>query len=294
MRLDLRHTALRSTRSSLRRVALVTCVVLGACASQPRPGIATAEPGTATRITEEPSFEALLRAEGFTGSIAVLGPDSAGIRCSDRVDCETRSVPASTFKIANSIIALETGVAPDASLVIPWDGIDRDVPDWNHDLDMRGAFTVSSVPYYQEIARRIGPERMRDWVTRLDYGNHDTGAVVDEFWLRGPLTISPIEQLAFLARFESGALPISDRTRTIVRDLMFREERGGATFRGKTGWGSPGQPDERGWFVGYATRDGESTFVAVRLRRDPAVPSDRFLEARPRIARAALESIGAF
>jgi len=276
-------------------LALMILVLLSACASSSTPPAQHAEVGhAAVRVVTEPAFAAILKSEGFAGTIAVLGPDGADVRCSSATDCETPSVPASTFKIVNSIIALETGVAPDATLVIPWDGTDHGVAAWNHDLDMRGAFSASSVPYYQELARRIGIDRMREWVSRLEYGNRQTGNEVDTFWLRGPLAISPVEQLTFLRRFESGTLPISERTRSIVRELMFREQRGDATFRGKTGWGSPGAPDERGWFVGYATRGTQSTFVAVRLHRPSSIPDDRFLEARPRIARRVLEELGAY
>ncbi len=44
-------------------------------------------------------------------------------------------VPASTFKIVNAMIGLETGRVKDDSVVIPWDGIERQEP-WNNDLKM--------------------------------------------------------------------------------------------------------------------------------------------------------------
>ncbi|HEY6951307.1 MAG TPA: penicillin-binding transpeptidase domain-containing protein, partial [Bacteroidota bacterium] len=37
--------------------------------------------------------------------------------------CSTRFTPCSTFKIPNSLIALETGVAPDTSFVIRYDSV---------------------------------------------------------------------------------------------------------------------------------------------------------------------------
>ena len=65
-----------------------------------------------------------------------------------------RFLPASTFKIVNSLIGLETGVISDEKMVIKWDGIKRWNEDWNKDLTMEEAFKVSSVNYYQEVARR--------------------------------------------------------------------------------------------------------------------------------------------
>src|SRR5690349_19684105 len=65
-----------------------------------------------------------------------------------------RFTPASTFKIVNSLIALETGKATDENMVIKWDGVKRQNPEWNKDMNMKEAFKVSNVAYYQELARR--------------------------------------------------------------------------------------------------------------------------------------------
>lgn len=245
------------------------------------------EPTPTPSLTADPELARLLASEGLGGSVAVLGSDGS-LRCSDPEDCVARTPPASTFKIVNSIIALETGVAADAALVIPWDGVEREFPAWNHDLDMRAAFAASAVPYYQELARRIGAERFGEFLGRLDYGNQEIGAVVDRFWLDGPLEISPVEQLAFLERFEQGRLPITARTRGIVRELMVREQREGFTLYGKTGWASPHGAEERGWFVGYGEREGRVDYVAVRLVRAPGMTDEEFLASRMRIAREAI------
>src|SRR5215210_6109267 len=39
-------------------------------------------------------------------------------------------LPASTFKIVNSLIGLQTGKITNDSMVIKWDGVQRDVPEW--------------------------------------------------------------------------------------------------------------------------------------------------------------------
>lgn len=259
-----------------------------------RPDVERHDPGT--DVVADSSLRDLLASSGFGGTIALLPSEGGPVRCSDVDDCRMRSSPASTFKIVSSILALETGVAPDVTLVIPWDGQVRAFATWNHDMDMREAFTVSCLPYYQELVRRIGYDRLRPLFARLDYGNGDTGEVVDTFWIDGRLTISPAEQLGFLRRLEEGRLPITERTRSLARDLMVRERRGDAVFRGKTGWAMGHSTDERGWFVGYATREGrgDATYVAVRIVRDASIPDDAFMAARPRLALAALELRQAF
>ena len=80
--------------------------------------------------------------------------------------------PASTFKIVNSLIGLQTGRIDNEKMIIKWDGIKRVNEDWNKDLTMEEAFKVSAVPYYQEVARRIGKDTMQFWLDSLKYGNH--------------------------------------------------------------------------------------------------------------------------
>ena len=48
----------------------------------------------------------------------------------------------------------------------------------------------SVVWYYQELARRVGPERMQKWVTAFRYGNEDISGGIDRFWLESALRIS--------------------------------------------------------------------------------------------------------
>jgi beta-lactamase class D len=129
----------------------------------------------------------------------------------------SRFLPASTFKIVNSLIGLEIGKIIDEQMVIKWDGIKRPVEDWNKDLTMTEAFKVSAVPYYQEVARRIGRDTMQKWIDSLGYGNMKIGQHVDSFWLDNSLKISPDEQLGLVKRLYFDQLPFQKRTQQIVR-----------------------------------------------------------------------------
>src|SRR5207302_1318723 len=117
-------------------------------------------------------------------------------------------LPASTFKIPNSVIALETGVVGDPDKdVFKWDGVVRSIEGWNRDHTLRSAIAASAVPVYQEIARRIGAERMQKYVDLFEYGNRDIGGGVDQFWLTGNLRIDPIQQIDFVDRLRREAQP---------------------------------------------------------------------------------------
>lgn len=236
----------------------------------------------------------MLRAEHLGGTIALLEPERTTFRCSDALDCTTRTTPASTFKIVNSILAFESGVAEDLNFSLPWDGTPAFVPACEGEIRMLQAYQSSCVPFYQEVARRIGLPAMREGVRRLGYGNAEVGSVVDRFWLDGPLAVSPVEQIQFLRRLEEGQLPINAHTRELMRELMIREQRGNAVLRGKTGWAHPNTPDERGWFVGYVEDGGRTAYVVVRATREPTMSEEDFLPARVAAAVRALESIGMF
>lgn len=213
----------------------------------------------------EPALAAILRSHQLQGVIARLEGDAAAARCSDRDACHVALTPASTFKIPNSMIGLETGVIPDAEFVIPWDGVKRWADAWNHDHSLRTALRDSAFWYYQELARRVGKARMQTWLDRLDYGNRQMGDQVDRFWLDGPLTVTPLQQVDFLRRLVLARLPISERTRGILLDITKRGELDGKILHGKTGWARPDEPSEVGWFVGWVEDPVRPRYVAVAL-----------------------------
>lgn len=154
----------------------------------------------------------------------------------NKARCLQRFTPASTFKIFNSLVALETAVAPDEQLVIKWDGVPRK-PEWDKDMNMREAFKVSCVPYYQEIARRIGRSQMQFYLDTVKYGNMKIGDSVDKFWLDNSLQISADEQVGFIRSMYFYELPFSERSQRIVRSMMLQEETADYKLYYKTGTG---------------------------------------------------------
>lgn len=189
----------------------------------------------------------------MSGSFILYDETEDTYRFYNQEQADTAFTPASTFKICNSMIGLETGVIPDADYVIPWDSVPRN-PVWDQDHDLRLAFKNSAVWYYQELARRVGPEKMQDWLKQANYGNTDISGGIDLFWLSGGLRISPRQQIDFLRRFYQQELPFSQRTMEITKDIMLNIDTLGYRIYGKTGWGSQGER-EIGWYVGFLERD---------------------------------------
>lgn len=162
--------------------------------------------------------------------------------------------PASTFKICNSLIGLETGVIENENFVIPWDSVVRN-PIWDKDHDLKLAYKNSTVWYYQELARRVGPQQMKYWIDSADYGNKDTSGGIDQFWLTGGLRITPEQQITFLKQLHNNELPFSKRSMDIVKDIMIAKDTLDYVIRAKTGWGGHGNVNI-GWYVGYLETKG--------------------------------------
>ena len=205
-------------------------------------------------------FQKILDSADVLGSIVVYDLKEDTYYSNDFEWAKVGRLPASTFKIPNSIIALETGVVEDDSTLFEWDGNPRRLAVWEQDLIFEEAFHKSCVPCYQEIARAIGVQRMQQHVNKFNYGKmvvNDT--TIDDFWLIGASEISQMQQIEFLKRFYTSELPISKRTHDIMYDLMEIEAKTAYRMSGKTGWAiRDGQ--NNGWFVGYLEKENNTYF----------------------------------
>jgi beta-lactamase class D len=139
---------------------------------------------------------------------------------SDTRECDYPTAPASTFKIPHALIALETGVI-DERTVVPWDGTAYDFASWRQDHTLESAIQSSVYPFFRRTAALIGAERMHRMLGALQYAADTFEGDVREFWINGDLVVSPREQLTFLRRMFSGTLPIAARhVRTVTSDLV--------------------------------------------------------------------------
>jgi beta-lactamase class D len=187
--------------------------------------------------------------------------------------CAVPLSPCSTFKIPNSLIALETGVVKDENFVIKWDSVkaprqDWWNPNWARDNDLRSAMKNSVVWYYQEVARRVGEENYRQYLRKINYGNQDISGGVDKFWLANTLKISANEQIEFLKKFYRDELGFSKRASDIVKSIIVLEQTEQYTLRGKTGAGPRENGKMLGWLVGYVETKDNLYFYALNFDGD--------------------------
>ena len=199
---------------------------------------------------------------------------------------KTRFIPASTYKIFNSLVALETRAVSNETEIIKWNGVRREVPAWNQDQNMRTAIRNSTVWFYQELARRIGQQRMQHYVDLAGYGNRDISGGIDHFWLDGGLRISTEEQINLLVRLYRNELPFSQRTMDIVKDILINEKNDHYVLRAKTGWTQRVHP-QIGWWVGYVEQNGGAYFFAINI--DISASGDAV--AREKVARKILREL---
>lgn len=223
-----------------------------------------------------------------TGTLLLMNGRTGAIRVWNSERAAKRYIPASTFKIANSLIGLETGAVKDVDEVLPYGGKPQMFKEWEQDLPLRKAIQVSAVPIYQELARRIGPERMAKGVASLAYGNMKTGKTVDRFWLDGPLEISAVEQVRFIRQLLANELPLKPETMMAVREIVPTEPMDDATIHYKTGWCTATTP-QIGWIVGWVEKDGANHPFALNI--DMADLKDA--PKRMQILKACLKTEGA-
>jgi len=194
-------------------------------------------------------------------------------------ECDRRTLPASTFKVPHALIALDTGVVTD-STVMKWDGTKKDFPAWERDHTLESAIRSSVVWFFQSAARAIGRERELAHLRAFRYGSQTFKGAIDQFWLNGDLTISPREQVAFLERMFSYQLPVERRHVDTVAAAMvmppgklsnatgllpFALAWPGAVARLKTGNGAVAG-ERVSWIVGQIDFRERSYVLASRVR----------------------------
>lgn len=250
----------------------------------------TSEGFAQVRFEQRPEWGKLFVSQGVKGSFLLYDLKQDKFFAYDSARCMQRFPPASTFKIFNSLVALETEVIPDEHMVLKWDGVDKGRTSWNQDQDTETAIKNSTVWYYQELARRIGRPRMREYIESEHYGNMDISGDIDKFWLNGTLQISQAEQITFLRKLYAGLLHFSKHNMDIVKRIIILKDTAGYVLRGKTGWADLPRKNI-GWLVGYLEQNQSVYFFATNIESPDPAP-ENFMTARREITDAILKSLG--
>ncbi len=273
-------------------VAFLFSMLFLACGSGKEPDNNQSAPVSGRIDSLYPEFQQILDSHQLKGSILIARVEDSLYLSNDPKRTWNRYLPASTFKIINSIIALETGVVEDDSTLFPWNGEKRRLPVWEQDLIFRQAFHYSCVPCYQQIARKIGPVRMRHYLDTLRYGKMVVdSSSIDVFWLEGTSGISQQEQVGFLHRFYEKQLPVSEHTYEVMKRMMVIDTLPNGVLSGKSGWVIRNGTDI-GWFVGYYETENAVWYLATNVEPLPGRDMEDFPSVRLQVTREALRMLG--
>lgn len=237
-------------------------------------------------------FQVILDSAKVKGAILIYALEEGNYYSNNFEWANKGQLPASTYKIPNSIIALETGVVENDSTIFKWDGKKRSFKSWEQDLMFKQAFHYSCVPCYQEVARKVGVERMNESVKKLEYGAMQIDSSnLDLFWLEGESKITQFEQIDFLERFYHSELAISKRTDQIMKKMIVIEENEQFKLSGKTGWSVRGEQDN-GWFVGFLELKDKTYFFATNIEPVEGCDINTFSRIRKEVTYRALKELG--
>lgn len=230
-----------------------------------------------------------------SGSITIYDYNSKKWISTDINDSHEGSLPASTFKVINTLIALETGVIADENEIIKWPGKTDTVkygyrPNIYHDMSMKEAFQLSAGWAYVELAKEIGKEQYKKFLTKIHYGNADVSIDDPDFWNFGGLAISPANQIEVLIAVYEETLPFSKRSFKVLKEIMKEEQTDDYILRAKTGWTRDGGKDT-GWWVGYIEQKNNVYFFATRLIKGRDTKNPDFGKCRKEITKAVLRDL---
>lgn len=229
------------------------------------------------------------------GSIVIFDNQKKELIVSDTVSVNKETLPASTFKVINLLIALETKTIKDENQIVKWVGKTDTVkygyrPEIYHDMSVKEAFEVSAGWVFVELAKKIGKKNYEKYLTLSGYGNGDLSQKDADFWNFGAFEISPVNQVAFLKRLYDGKLPFAERNMQIVKNVMITEKKENYIIRSKTGW-TRDLGINTGWWIGYVENPKGVYFFATRLLQDRKFNNPNFGKCRKEITNAALRDL---
>jgi beta-lactamase class D len=258
---------------------------------------------TTNNVTQDASLKPFFDEAGVVGTFGIFDNAQGQFTVHNLTRFrDSAYLPASTFKIFNSLAALGTGAIFSDTVVVPWDKVVRTGPGgdtmhaWNKDMNMLEAFEVSNVGFYQEMARLVGKDTMQMLLDSIGYGRrYDTFRIaenIDGFWLDNTLKVTADEQLGFVKRLYFRQLPFQNREQEIVRALMIRERNDKYILAYKTGLGTTETGKQIAWIVGWIEENKHVYPFAMNL--EPQNDSVDLLSARMQLLRNILKHLGFF
>lgn len=153
--------------------------------------------------------------------------------------------PCSTFDILLALSGFQSGILKD------------------QEKTLESALHGTESTFFDELAGKIGAEKLEEFVRKSSYGNAKVEPAGSEFWRNGSLLISADEQVKFLTRLYRNQLPFDATGTEIVKNLMVKSNKAGKIFSGQSSDCNSGNVHVA-WFVGHLkTMKGEYVFATI-------------------------------
>lgn len=178
-----------------------------------------------------------------------------------RGECKKQVTPASTFKIAISLMAYDSGFLKDAyTPELPYQPGYLDwLASWKYPTNPQKWMNDSVVWFSQKVTQSLGNEHFAAYTRKFEYGNADVSGDAEHdgltmSWISSSLRISPLEQLSFLRKVVNRQLDVKQHAYDMTAMLTKQDKlHGGWQIDGKTGAASG-----LGWYVGWASKKGKT------------------------------------
>lgn len=252
---------------------------------------------TPSNVKNDDSVATYFEANKVTGTFGLFDNSLGDFTIYNQIRfSDSAYTPASTFKIVNSLIGIETGIVKDDSTVFALDSNVSTRTECNKDMTMLEAFQLSCVNWYQQLARKIGEKEMQHYLDTLGYGAKNGRLVLkndlDKFWLNSNARVTTDEQIGLVKKLYFGQLPFQKRTQEIVKGMMLREDNANYKLAYKTGLGDLPNGNRIGWIVGWIEENQHPYFFA--LQTECADPKANLVSIRMNILKDILKQYGFF
>lgn len=229
--------------SSLFSVAIIAILILQSCSPN--------------NVTIQSEYKFFFDETQTTGSFGLFDNGSGEFYIYNLAQFKDSSyAPASTFEIVNALVGIETGKIVDEKMML---SVDSSGP-----IRMDSAFKQTSMPYFMEVARRIGKDTMQQFLDTLQYGTKNMGTAIDSFWYNNKLVITPDEQLGLVKKLYFGQLPFQKRSQEMVKLLMLQTANTNYKLSYKTGVGYKQNGKAVGWIIGWIEENKHPYFFVLQ------------------------------
>lgn len=204
----------------------------------------------------------------YTGSFVLYDSERHHWIINDMEQAVMRTSPDSTYKIYDSLFALEAGMISPENSQIPWDGTEYPFEAWNTDQTLSSAMASSVNWYFQSLDKQLGPCTLQSYIQTVKYGNENIAGDLSSYWLESTLKISPIEQVELLVSLYQNDFAFAPENIQAVKDAIRLSASDQGTLYGKTGTGRINGQDVNGWFIGFVETTDHACFFATNIKAD--------------------------